>query len=231
MKHITIFVILVICTSLFTACEERKNVSSNLMLAIENKGVNNVVKEDSLNYKKGLNNFLEKLNEIINTKNFKDLITILSPNVVVSYGEALYGVKEFKKYWGSETEQSVLWSKLLQLIQYGGTSINEEKYIFPYFLNPNFTDSIPIDCFELAYCVNEEVKIFDSDLENEIGKLGQEMVQIVDRSKQDFFKIKKINNSIEGWVSKSNLYECTDYSLILEQNDSGKWEIKSFSNG
>ncbi len=185
------------------------------------------------------NTFRAKLITALKKKDKKYLISILDPNIKVSFGGD-DGITDFKNFWEIDKADSKLWNELLLALNNGGKFINEgntKTFCAPYSFW-GFPDDL--DSFEYNVIFGNNVRLRSKpDLSSDIiTNLSYNIVKVDyensvrDSKNNEVFAWAKIETlgGLKGFVSAEYVRSPIDYRACFEKTN-GKWKMTAFVAG
>ncbi len=223
---VILFSFIGVLTSILLSNTADKNPIYKILPADESKG------------NTSLTRFIITLKAIVANKDTNELFRTLDPNIIVSYGGGLNGIKEFSNYWNlNNPDETGLWKLLSQELKYGGTWEKDEigKYFcIPYTHSAKAFKKINFgfDWYITAVCVDAKAKVYqreEVDDEYCCGVLNYDIVLIdLDYYREKFAKISSIGNRLNGYVLTEDLLYAADPHLVI-RNINGNWKITAFA--
>jgi hypothetical protein len=141
--------------------------------------------------------FRQKLLEAISRKDARLLLSIVDPNIQISFGGE-EGIQAFREVWKPEDVNSEIWNTLAQLLRLGGTfGESKDEFWAPYVFS-RFPDDY--GGFDFSAIIAKDVRVRSEPNE----------------------KAPMITDSREGFVSAQFIRSPTDYRAGFKKTG-GKW--------
>jgi hypothetical protein len=180
--------------------------------------------------------FLDMLEDAVKTRDKDYIISILSTNIVNSFG-GNNGIEEFKRNWNWSSDSSSFWRIMLRMIEMGGGEYRQNKqYILPYVF-PGWNDKY--DSFEYAAITGTYVNVRDQPNLNTSKVLGQFNYDIVkvdyERSHPSmespkWYYVSNSDDSLKGYVFWKYVWSPIGYRAIFEKTN-GEWKMTVLITG
>jgi len=180
--------------------------------------------------------FLDRLEDAMKTRDKEYIISILSPNIVNSFG-GNNGIAEFKSYWDWSSNSSSFWRIMQRIIEMGGGTYKQNgRYILPYVF-PDWGDKY--DSYEYAAITGTYVNVRDHPSLNQSKVLGQFNYDIVkvDYEKShpsmenpEWFFVEAPSGKLKGYVFWKYVWSPIGYRAIFDKIN-GEWKLAIFLVG
>ncbi len=180
--------------------------------------------------------FMDRLEDAVNTRDKDFIISILSPNIVNSFGGD-NGIEEFKTYWNWSSKSSSFWRIMQRLIEMGGGTYKQNgQYTLPYVFT-NWNDKH--DSYLYAAITGTYVNVRDQPSLNQSKVLGQFNYDIVkvdyERShpsmdSPEWYYVEQANEGLKGYVFWKYVWSPIGYRAIFEKIN-GEWKMTIFLAG
>lgn len=184
-----------------------------------------------------LNDFISNLKLTVKKRDKTALLKIIDPEIVVSEGGGMYGIKEFSNEWNLQNAgQSKIWTNLEGILKMGGTweDDDEGKYFSIPYTQSNKAFSkfkYDFDWYNTAVIKASDVKVLKEPraTSNPIGTLNYDVVEVdPDYSHSVFSKIVTIDRKIIGYVKHTDLEYSANRALVLRKKGN-EWKITSYA--
>lgn len=180
--------------------------------------------------------FRTQLLAAVESKSESDLISMLDPNIRVSFGGS-GGLSDFRKNWKPQDKNSQIWPKLEWVLKHGGSFRNEgaNKMFWAPYVYSNWPESGP-DAFEYGAIVGSDVPVFEKpDASSpQFTSLDHHFVKVLDgghlREKTPAFVKIQTPSGKTGYVRSSEIRSQLDYRAGFDKR-SGKWKMTTFIAG
>lgn len=180
--------------------------------------------------------FLDKLEDAVKKRDKDYIISILSPNIVNSFG-GVNGIEEFKSYWNWSSKSSSFWRIMQRIIEMGGGKYKQnERYILPYVF-PEWNDKY--NSYEYAAITGTYVNVRNKPNLNQSKVLGQFNYDIVkvdyektqpSMENPEWYFVTNPDGSLKGYVFWKYVWSPIGYRAIFEKIK-GEWKMTMFLAG
>ncbi|MEN9698887.1 MAG: hypothetical protein RLZZ301_85 [Bacteroidota bacterium] len=180
--------------------------------------------------------FLKNLKKVVAKKDTSGLFKILDSEIVVSYGGALFGIKEFSTEWQLNfPNQSKLWPGLKRILSLGGTFEDPDKHIFciPYTHSDKAFNKLNYDFnwYLTAVCISNHVIVYQAPKtkSTRLATLSYDVVEIIPEDDESgFIKIQTLDKKVKGYVKEKDLILTSAPSLgIIKKGNN--WKITEYA--
>ena len=173
-----------------------------------------------------------KLKKAITAADTLALFQLMDSNIVSSHGGAIYGYDGVKEVWRNRN----LWMKLKQILSLGGVFDKDGKeFRLPYCQADRFFGEWDVEWYTAGVLTTQTTLLYltpDSSSQA-IDTLEYSIVETIDYNglepENGMIQITTIDEKQKGFVKYSEFYSTSDYMLIFELQDNGKWIINSFA--
>ncbi len=186
---------------------------------------------------------MKKLNDAIDTKNTKALLSLIDSNIECSFGGNI-GWDGFINMWHPDSVNTGVWILLKTMMEIGGTTDSaQNSWVFPYvFALPNhydpfFTFAITGKNVPLRVSPNSHAKIvvkLNYDImeydDTESGIIKHDSTGLNPWGDDDWYCIKTFDNKYSGYVYWENIWSPVGYRFFIEKENGG-WRMKYFVGG
>jgi Bacterial SH3 domain len=173
--------------------------------------------------------FRQKLLKAISRKDAKFLLSIVDPNIQISFGGE-EGIQAFRELWKPEDVNSEIWNTLAQLLRLGGTfGESKDEFWAPYVFS-RFPDDY--SGFDFSAIIAKDVRVRSEPNEKApmIRSLSYDIVLNLSggdspepRNKVDPVWVRiRLPDGREGFVSAQFIRSPTDYRAGFKRTG-GKW--------
>jgi hypothetical protein len=188
--------------------------------------------------------FRKRLKNIIARKDSEGLLSLLDPQITVSYGGDM-GKRDFVKFWELRSKRTRLWEELGTVVENGGYMITGEPlktFTAPYTFD-GFPGACPteLDAFTHQTIFGRDVALRrQPSLSGEvITRLSYNVVTLVgdktvtvetgEHSVPEWYFVKTLGG-LEGYVNARYVRSPFDYRALF-QKKKGRWLIVAFVAG
>jgi hypothetical protein len=172
--------------------------------------------------------FRKRLLDAIRRKDRNYLISVLHPNIRVSFGDDA-GAEDFKRSWKLDDPNTRIWEELGNLLRLGGTFQTDPqgltRFCAPYVYSAYPSDAA--DPFQSLAVIVDRAELHekpDAD-SNVIGVLGYNIVTIepVKNSPPGWRKVRTAGGKV-GWIQQRFVRSHIDYRACFEKVG-GDWKM------
>ena len=173
--------------------------------------------------------FRQKLLEAISRKDAKFLLSIVDPNIQISFGGE-EGIQAFRELWKPEDANSEVWNTLAQLLRLGGTFGESKNEFWAPYVFSRFPDDY--DGFDFSAIIAKDVRVRrePNDKAPMITSLSYDIVLNLSGSDSPEAKNKtnppwvriRLPDGREGFVGAQFIRSPTDYRAGFKKAG-GKW--------
>jgi hypothetical protein len=181
--------------------------------------------------------FRQKLLEAISRKDAKFLLSIVDPNIQISFGGE-EGIQAFREVWKPEDVNSEVWNTLAQLLRLGGTFGESKNEFWAPYVFSRFPDKY--GGFDFSAIIARDVKVRSepNDKSPMITSLSYDIVLNLSASDSPEPKSKtdpawvhiRLPEGREGFVSAQFIRSPTDYRAGFKKTG-GKWLLTELVAG
>ena len=186
--------------------------------------------------------YLQELELAVQQQNETKLFTLLDPNIATGF-DASGGLNTFRKRWNPEAKDSELWPLLHQLLELGGTPMQQgdsgSNFALPYVYSA-WPDSL--DAFAYRAVVHDGAILREEPAANAVAvcALGRAILK-VDYSKsypqhdnvreKEWWYVASPDGQLKGYLHKNDLYSPVGYRALFNKNKQGKWHMTALASG
>jgi hypothetical protein len=172
--------------------------------------------------------FRKRLLEAIRRRDRDYLISVLHPNIRVSFGDD-GGIEDFKRYWKLDDPNTRIWEELGDLLRLGGTFQTDpqgrRRFCAPYVYSAYPSDAA--DPFQSLVVIVDRAELHEKpDPDSSvIGVLGYNIVTIeaVKNPPPGWRKVRTAGGKV-GWIQQRFVRSHIDYRACFEKVD-GDWKM------
>lgn len=188
--------------------------------------------------------FIDSLKTAVNNKDSKLLISLLSNDISISFGDDS-GIRDFINMYHPEKKDAELWPLLSKMITLGGTYMKDyptgqpikTTYVFPYAAERIDSTEECEGCWSCLSVIvpDANVRKEPNRLSESVGKLRYDVVKIVERPSTaddtgNWVYVETFDKKIKGWIRRDLVWDICDYRLHIF-NEDNKWKITVFIAG
>ena len=175
--------------------------------------------------------FRQKLLEAISRKDAKFLLSIVDPNIQISFGGE-EGIQAFRDLWKPEDVDSEIWNTLAGLLRLGGTFGESTNEFWAPYVFSRFPDDYDGFDFSAITAKDVAVRSESNDKAAIITSLSYDIVLNLSgsdspgpRNKADTSWVRiRLSDGREGFVSAQFIRSPTDYRAGFKKTN-GKWRL------
>jgi hypothetical protein len=177
----------------------------------------------------GFRTFRQKLLEAISRKDAKFLLSIVDPNIQISFGGD-EGIHAFRELWKPEDVNSEIWNTLAQLLRLGGTFGESKSEFWAPYVFSRFPNNY--DGFDISVIIAKDVRVRSepNDKAPMITSLSYDIVLNLSggdspepKNKADLAWVRiRLPDGREGFVNAQFIRSPTDYRAGFKKTG-GKW--------
>jgi Bacterial SH3 domain len=173
--------------------------------------------------------FRQKLLEAISRKDAKFLISIVDPNIQISFGGE-EGIQAFRELWKPEDVNSEIWNMLAQLLRLGGTFGESKNEFWAPYVFSQFPDDYGGFDFSAIIAKDVRVRTEPNDKAPMITSLSHDIVlnlsgsdsaEPKNKADRAWVRIRLLDGR-EGFVSAKFIRSPTDYRAGFKKTGE-KW--------
>lgn len=173
--------------------------------------------------------FRQKLLEAISRKDAKFLLSVVDPNIQISFGGE-EGFKAFREFWKPEDANSEVWNTLAQLLRLGGTFGESKNEFWAPYVFTRFPEDYDGFDFSAIIAKDVDVRSEPNDKAPMLASLSYDIVLNLSGSGSSEAKNKADTNWVlirlpdgrEGFVSAQFIRSPTDYRAGFKKTG-GNW--------
>jgi hypothetical protein len=179
-----------------------------------------------------LEEFISELKNAVANKDKEYIISILSPDILNSFG-GNGGVEEFRSYWNWSSDESPFWNTMNKLLKLGGGKYQGlGQYIVPYVYT-DWPDDEKYDAFEQMVITGTHVNVRDKpDLKvsKVVGQFNYNIVKVdLKRSFPPYdntiwYYVESLDGKLKGYVFWDYLWSPIGYRASFEFIDQ-EWKM------
>ena len=181
--------------------------------------------------------FRQKLLEAISRRDAKFLLSIVDPNIQISFGGE-EGIRAFQELWKPEDVNSEIWNTVAQLLRLGGTFGESKSEFWAPYVFSRFPDDYSGFDFSAIIAKDVRVRSEPNDKAPMITSLSYDIVLNLSggdlpepKSKTDPAWVRiRLPDGREGFVSAQFIRSPTDYRAGFKKTG-GKWLLTDLVAG
>jgi len=190
-----------------------------------------------------LQEYLRDLAQAVQQQDAPKLLILLDPHIATGF-DASGGLDTFKERWHPETKASVLWPMLHQMLELGGTRLQQQggdssNFALPYVYSA-WPDSL--NAFTYRAVVHNGAILREEPAANAAAVCALSRVILkVDYSKsypqqdnvreKEWWYVTSPDGQLKGYLYKSDLYSPVGYRALFNKNKQGQWHMTALVSG
>ncbi len=180
---------------------------------------------DEANLKEDFLRFREQLKVVVAKHDVHALKSIISKDIMTSFGDEGNGVNGFNEMWEPEKSDSLIWETLAKVLALGGTFDDQGKFVAPYVFSrwPNCAG----DEFSSVAILGNSVRMRATPSKDgkTVALLNYAIVETIEDQSEDgpWVQIRTAGGKM-GYVAKELLRSPLDYRAFF-QKAGGEWQM------